>query len=489
MKLDLKHNIKELFLKNKITSVSFDSRKVKNNDAFFAIKGELSDGNDYIEDALQKGARLVFTDDLSKKDGTKDGDNIVYVEDARLALACAAGLLYPILPKYLIGVTGTNGKSSVVSYVRQILQLLKIPSASIGTLGIESTKKIANSVNDDKFAHLTTSDPINFRKNLYMLKQAGVEYVAFEASSHGLCQKRLAGIKVNSAAFISFSQDHLEYHDTMENYLKAKLILFTDNLIDGGEALINSEIQFFDFIKNFLDQHNVRYSTVGKNGDLEIKQNNQSIEGQEIQCSFNGKDYVFTTNIIGSFQATNLLMAAKLVYNLGIDFDTIVKVLPQINAVPGRLQRVTENDSKYQIFIDYAHTPDALEKSLTELKKLKSKAGNLYVVFGCGGDRDPSKRPIMGSIASKIADHVIITDDNPRTEDSDKIRREIAFGATLAEEIANRKLAIINTIARLKINDILLIAGKGHEDYQIIGDKVIKFNDAEIAYKAMRKNI
>lgn len=474
--------IEELFREGNVTGVSFDSRNVKSGDAFFAITGDSFDGNEYIDDALSRGASFVFTDNPSKK-----GKNIEYIADIRMGLAIAAGVVFQKVPKNLVAVTGTNGKSSVVSYVYQILAKLEKTSACIGTLGVESTEKISDESLNNKSSVLTTADPITFRKILSSLNDAGVHNVAFEASSHGLFQRRLGDVKVKSAAFTSFSQDHLEYHQTMDGYLQAKLILFTENLVNGGEAIINSEIMFFDFIKNFLQEKNISFCTVGSNGDVKIKRNRRSLEGQNICFEYRGKKYEFETNIIGSFQAINLLIAAKLVSNLGIEFDKTIEILPKIEAVPGRLQRITNIDSEYQVFVDYAHTPDALQKSLEELKKLKKKTGDLYIVFGCGGDRDTLKRPIMGKIASEIADKVIITDDNPRTEDPRKIRGQIAESAVEAEEIADRKSAIIDTIAKLRKDDILLIAGKGHEDYQIIGKERFKFSDIEIAKKAVRR--
>ena len=480
----MKLKLEELFRKSGITGISFDSRKVKPGDAFFAIKGDHFDGNEYIDDAFKNGASLAFTDTLSQQ-----GENIEYITNIRLGLAIAAGIIHKAMPRNSVAVTGTNGKSSVVSYVHQILSKLNQTSACIGTLGVESTEKILDESLNEKELVLTTADPITFRKILNELSNSGVNNVAFEASSHGLFQRRLGDIKVKSAAFTSFSQDHLEYHKTIDAYLQAKLSLFTENLEVGGEAVIYSEIMFFDSIKKFLLEKTIPFCTVGNKGDIKIRENKQSLKGQHIFFEYKEKKYEFETNIIGSFQAVNLLIAAKLVSNLGLGFDQIVEQLPEIESVPGRLQRITDINFEYQVFVDYAHTPDALKKSLEELKKLKQQSGNLYVIFGCGGDRDTLKRPIMGKIASKIADKVVITDDNPRTENPGKIRREIAEAATGAEEIAGRKNAIIDTIAKLMKNDILLIAGKGHEDYQIIGREKFKFSDIEIAKEAIEKDI
>jgi UDP-N-acetylmuramoyl-L-alanyl-D-glutamate--2,6-diaminopimelate ligase len=472
--------LQQIILEHDVKGLTFDSRNIKPGDAFFAIRGEEFDGNDYIDIAFKQGASIIFTDNPSKQ-----RDKIIYVEDIRMSLALVAGMLYPHLPKNIIAITGTNGKSSVVSYVHQILVLLGKKSAAMGTLGLKSTEKLPVGYVNNSVA-LTTADPVTLRQNLQMLSKIGVENVAFEASSHGLFQRRLGDIRVSGAAFTSFSQDHLEYHQTMESYLHAKLLLFTENLAAGADVVINSDMMFFDFIKRFLIERGVAYSTVGLHGDLKIKKCTQSILGQEVICEFHHNKYHFNSTIIGSFQAANILIAAKLVYNLGVDFDKVIAVIPKLQAVSGRLQRATEQHSEYQIFVDYAHTPDALEKSLIELQKIKEKSGKLYVVFGCGGDRDRKKRPIMGKIASKIADYVIITDDNPRTENAAQIRAEITAGTEQAEEVGDRKTAIIETMKRLKKGDILLIAGKGHEDYQIIGDKIIKFSDIELARSALQ---
>lgn len=482
--MDTASKLREYFQKYKIKGIGFDSRKLNEGDAFFAIKGERVDGNNYIDAALQNKAAVVFTDNPAYQK-----ERVIYLENIRQALALAGSLIYPKLPTHLMAVTGTNGKTSVASYVQQIIAKLGGSSASIGTLGVIASKKLPPSlVKAYSESGLNTPDPIIFRKIIQTLAEENIQHVIFEASSHGLYQQRIGDIKIGSAAFTSFSQDHLEYHKTMEDYLKAKLLLFTENLSRAGEAIINSEISYLDFIIKFLRQRDIKFTTVGLNGQLKIVCCEQSLLGQSIAYEFNGKTYSFFTNIIGSFQATNMLIAAKIVMNAGFKFEDVISVLPKIKAVPGRLQRVTDEKDDFQVFVDYSHTPDALEKSLQELKAIKNTEGRLVVVFGCGGDRDALKRPIMGKIASMIADIAIVTDDNPRTEDAAKIREEIIRGAPEISEIGDRKKAINNAIANLKKNDILLIAGKGHESYQIIGDKKHHFSDVRVARKALLKN-
>ena len=469
------HNLKQLFQKYNIKGLSINSKTVKENDVFFVIKGQNVDGNDFIKDALNQAAALVITDN---KKNTIIDDKVIYVEDVQAALYEAIEIFYPKKPKNLIAVTGTNGKSSVVSYIAQTYSLLRKKAASIGTIGVEifGCDYLVNDVPE-----LTTLDYLSFRRVAHNLAENNIEYLAFEASSHGLDQERLGEIKVNFACFTSFSQDHLDYHHTKENYLLAKLKLFTEHLLHGGLAILNSDIEEIEFIKDYLHNHNIKFITVGKKGDLEITKINGSLKGQNIDFIFNNRKYNFNTPIIGSFQASNLLIAALSIHYTGFDFNKIIEILTQVKSVKGRMERI----GNANIFVDYSHTPDALEKALTELKNIKLRDSKLSVVFGCGGNRDKAKRSLMGSIAAKLADYVIITDDNPRNEDPKLIRAEIISGISKTNyiEIAGREEAIKYGINNLKQDDILLIAGKGHENYQIIGDKKLPFDDAEIVRK------
>lgn len=465
-------------------SLCFDSRLAKAGDIFFGIKGASSDGNKFIDDVINKGVKFIITDDaesLKNPNIIANGVHITLVSDARVALSQAANILYPLLPQHMVAATGTNGKTSVVSYCRQLYTLLGVPSCSIGTIGVECSGGLdLTSIQEilDESPALTTPDPVTLRHILHKLAENGTKYLAFEASSHGLEQQRLLGIKVDAACFTSFSQDHLDYHKNMDNYLLAKLKLFTDNLSQTGVAVLNSAIEQLDYIKSYLHEGNIKFLTVGMNGDLKII--------DRTICTYNGQKYNFTTDIVGSFQATNLLIAVMMVHLTGFPFEQVISKLPQIKAVKGRLERVANSN----IFIDYAHTPDALEKSLLELKKIKSNKGLLKVIFGCGGNRDSGKRALMGEIAAKIADEVIITDDNPRNEDPKSIRQQIIQGIIAITnsfiEIKNRKIAIIETINNLQEDNILLIAGKGHENYQIIDNKKLPFSDFDIAKEALQ---
>ncbi|XVN43665.1 MAG: UDP-N-acetylmuramoyl-L-alanyl-D-glutamate--2,6-diaminopimelate ligase [Candidatus Rickettsia vulgarisii] len=476
---------------HEITGLSCDSRLVQKGNIFFAFQGTNSNGNKFIDQVIGKGIKFIVTDDprsLENPNIFTNQVNIALVSNARAALIEALNILYPLLPKHIVSATGTNGKSSVVSYFRQLCSLLGHSSASIGTIGVECSKDIpAISKTLNQMPALTTPDLISIRHILHILAENQVNYVAFEASSHGLDQGRLAGIKTHAACFTSFSQDHLDYHQNMDEYLLAKLSLFTNNLLPSAFAIINSEIEQLDFIKNYLQQHNIKFLTVGTNGDIDITNTNQSVHGQDINFTYQGKKYNFNTRIIGSFQASNLLIATMMVHITGFPFEDVIAKLSEVQAVKDRLEKVDNSN----IFVDYAHTPDALEKTLSELKKIKPVNGSLKVIFGCGGDRDSSKRPKMGEIASKIADQIIIADDNPRTELPSSIRQQIVQGITNPNymEIADRETAITQTINNLQKDDILLIAGKGHEDYQIIGTKRLPFSDFDIARKAMKSRI
>jgi len=482
----LQELLRKLFKDLSITGICFDSRKAKAGDVFFAIKGQNFDGNKFIVEVLNKGIPLVVTDDITAS--VINPQKVMLVEDAKIVLSLAAGIFYPKLPQILIAATGTNGKTSVTSYCRQLYSLLGESSSNIGTLGIECSGDIEPKFVKDIPA-LTTFDPISLRYVLHNMAEHNINFVAFEASSHGLHQSRLHGLKVAAACMTSFSQDHLDYHQTMDDYLLAKLKLFTDNLIVGGVAVLSSEIKELAYIKNYLTERNIKFVVVGQEGDLKITYIQQSIDGQTVNLTFNGREYSFTTEIIGSFQTSNLLIAAMLVYHTGFEFVEIITKLSMVKAVRGRLERIHSKDYPFHVFVDYAHTPDALANSLNELRIVKLPHGKLKVIFGCGGNRDIKKRPLMGKIAAQLADESIVTDDNPRNEDPSLIRQEIMNDMSEYSnkyiEIGDRKEAIITTIRNLQDGDVLLIAGKGHEDYQIIGDKKMPFSDTEIAKMAM----
>lgn len=483
--------------KYKITSLETNSNLVKNGDCFFAIRGQNFDGRNFINHALENGAKLIVTDD--KILASQNSKIFIYKKNINDFLLKEIKRLYSNRPAHLIGVTGTNGKSSVVSYCYQLLSKLGEKSACIGTLGVNINTDISIELPP---ISLTTFDLLNFSKILDHLAKSCVNYAAFEASSHGLAQERLKDIKIKAAAFTSFSHDHLDYHKNIENYYLAKKRLFTENLIEGGIAILNSRVLnafalkkelYLRAINTILLFEENKNNLIGYNPaeDAKFIITKQNLEGQNIIFDYKHEKFSFNTEIIGNFQINNIIIAALLVHHLGFDLKKIVTLLPKLKSVKGRLERVTDKNNKYQIFIDYAHTAESLELSLKELKKFITKNGRLLLVFGCGGDRDKEKRPIMGLLASKIADLVIVTDDNPRYEEPAFIRGEIIKSIEERKhvmEIADRQEAIEYAIKKLKDNDILLIAGKGHEDYQLIKGKKYPFDDGKISKHFVKIN-
>ncbi len=457
-------NITKALTELGIKELCFDSRKVTPGSAFFCIQYT----QHYIDEAIKNGAALIVCNhDIAS-------ENILVVDDVRSALAEAAAFLYPNKPQYMVAVTGTSGKTSVADYYRQIASHLGYKSTSIGTLGICCSDSSVTIKQPDN--SLTTQDVVTMHQTLESLAKQGVTHLAFEASSHGIDQKRLGQIFVDAAAFTSFSQDHLEYHHTMEAYKIAKLKLFPENLKSSGKAIITTELMEDEDVARAFDE-DTNIVTIGEHGSINITACTPAITGQTIEFAYHNKHYKIKTPIVGSFQASNLLIAAAMLEACDINFDDIVAVLPKITAVAGRLERVTSLNNPWHVFVDYSHKPGALESSLKEMRLLcKNK---LYIVFGCGGDRDPSKRKPMGAVSAKLADMVIVTDDNPRTEDAALIRKMAMEGCPNAKEIGDRGEAIKYAMSQLKEGDILVIAGKGNEDYQIIGTKKIHFDDRE----------
>lgn len=433
-----------------------DSRKVKPGCAFFALKGSSHDGNDFIEQAIKSGASVVITDSADS------GDKILRVQNVIQELHYWVQKFYTELPENLILVTGTNGKTSVVHYCMQILSALAKPSAAIGTLGCVTDRKINGLEEFD----LTTPDLITLRKNLNLLKKAGFENVALEASSHALDQGRLFGLMASAIGFTSFSSEHLDYHKTMEAYLEAKLKIFYANARPETPIVLNSSL--LNLIPaDVLKRPNV--SILGR--DIRYSSTDALMSGQRIRLSKGEQECEFFTSILGSYQADNIVMAAALVNSLGADWNQVCNVLPSLQAPPGRLERIRNN-----IFIDFAHNSEGMEKLLSTVLKAKALHQKIWLIFGCGGDRDAKKRPQMGLIAQK-ADFVLVTDDNPRFEDPARIRSEIISACPKAMEFANRAEAIEYAVKNMSKEDVLLIAGKGHEDYQLIQGQRIAFSD------------
>ncbi len=478
----------------KITGITQDSRKVQPGFLFVAIKGAASDGADFIPMAIEKGAVAVLCEAMRNKEASNKEsknsllfnsnipDSIIFLthSNPKLALAWIAANFYGQQPEIIAAITGTNGKTSTAYFCTQIWQLLGRNSASIGTIGIVTSDGSAYGATGS----MTTPDPIKLHEILADLANAGITNLAMEASSHGLDQYRLDGVNVKAAAFTNITRDHLDYHGTFENYFAAKLRLF--DVMKHGVAVINADISESEEIIKLCGQKGHKVLSVGKKGRyIELLAINKTSNGQQIAFEVQGRVYNINTHLIGEFQAYNLLTALALVAACGANIDDAVNVLEKVAAVPGRMQGVSVDEVGARVYIDYAHTPDALEKALTELRP--HTKGNLWVVFGCGGDRDKGKRPQMGEVAARLADFVLVTDDNPRNEVPGIIRSQVMEGCPGAKQIGDRFEAIEYAISNMQINDMLLIAGKGHEKTQIIVDKILSFDDVKVATEILQR--
>ncbi|HTR15256.1 MAG TPA: UDP-N-acetylmuramoyl-L-alanyl-D-glutamate--2,6-diaminopimelate ligase [Roseiarcus sp.] len=455
-----------------VAGVAFDSRKVRPGDVFFALPGAKEDGVKYVGDALARGAAAV----VAESEPPLAGAPFVKVADARAALAHAAARLFPRQPEMIAAVTGTSGKTSVAAFVRQIWQALGKEAASLGTIGIVSRPMTA-------YGSLTTPDPLGLHATLSRLAEAGVTHAVLEASSHGLDQKRVDGVRLCAGAFTNLTRDHMDYHATVEDYLAAKLRLFRELLPRGAPAIVDADSEIAPRVKEAALERGLALVTVGVKGET-IRLVSAAREGlaSNLELEFGGRRRRVQLPTPGDFQISNALVAAGICIATGSEADAVFGALRLLEGAPGRLEKVGERRGP-AVFVDYAHKPDALEKALAALRPFVS--GRLIVVFGCGGDRDAGKRPIMGEIATRSADVVIVTDDNPRSEDPAAIRASILASAPGAIEIGDRAEAIRAGVAMLTDGDALIIAGKGHEIGQIVGDRTLPFNDAEAARAAL----
>jgi UDP-N-acetylmuramoyl-L-alanyl-D-glutamate--2,6-diaminopimelate ligase len=450
-----------------ITGIATDSRAVRPGYLFAALPGTRLDGAQFIKQAVGAGAVAV----LARND-VKPCPKTAWVSDAnpRRQIALIAARFYARQPRTIAAVTGTSGKTSVADFTRQLWQATGRQAASLGTLGVRTAQAT------DKLAH-TTPGPIVLHQALDRLAGEGIDSLAIEASSHGLDQARLDGVRIAAAAFTTFGIDHGDYHPTPEDYLAAKLRLFEDLLPADGAAVLNADTPVFREVRAVCDRRSLRVFTYGRGGlDLRIVDATATGSGQQIVAEIFGQRHTVPLGLYGTFQAGNVMAALGLVVATGTPIEAAVAALPQLEGVPGRLQKVAVHPNGAPIFVDYAHKPDALEAVLTALRP--HVTGRLHVVFGCGGDRDRAKRPLMGEIAQRLADQVIVTDDNPRTEEPATIRREILAACPDAREIGERAEAIRAAVEALAPNDLLVVAGKGHEQGQIIGNQVRPFDDA-----------
>ena len=458
----------------KVEGVNADSRAIKPGEAFFAIPGLHTHGDAFAAQARANGAKAMITDRAPAAD---PGMPVVVVEDVRSAYARAAARQFAPQPEVIVGVTGTNGKSSIVSFVRQIWAACGLKAASVGTVGIETKMGLIP-------GELTTPDALALHRDLGMLRAQGIDHVAMEASSQGLDQRRVDGIAFNAVAFTNLSRDHLDYHADMQAYRDAKVRLFTDLIADGGSAIVNVDDPHYEPFMFAALNRGVTLLTIGRDGAwFEIQSIENEGYGQTVHGRLVGEPVQFHLPLTGAFQVYNALVALALATSTGAPPSKALKALGKLKGARGRLELVGEHNGA-AIFVDYAHKPVALETALASLRPYASKT--LHVVFGAGGDRDKGKRPMMGEIASRMADKVIVTDDNPRTEDAKVIRAEIMAAAPRAKEIGDRRKAIETAIKALKAGDVLLIAGKGHEDYQIVGTTKHHFSDHEVVAETLK---
>lgn len=461
-----------------IAGLTADSRAVKPGYLFAALPGSKADGRSFVSDAVSRGARAILAPPgLELGDARSDaaGEPIRLITDSnpRRRFALMAAKFYNLQPETVAAVTGTNGKTSVAHFTQQLWNTLGHKSGYMGTLGAWGA--------GTKFdGSLTTPDPVGVHNLLSTMATSGVTHLAMEASSHGLHQFRIDGVRIGIAGFTNLSRDHLDYHGSMAAYLAAKMRLFSDVLMDGGTAVLNADTPEFPALDSACRLRDLRVISFGEQSEsIRLESVVREAAAQHLNLTVFGQAYSVKLPLAGRFQAANAMCALGMVLAGGAHPKAAVAALETLKGVPGRLELVGEHANGAPVYVDYAHTPDALETVLNALRP--HTAGKLVVVFGCGGDRDRGKRRLMGEQAKELADRVIVTDDNPRTEDAATIRREILQGAVGATEIGDRDHAIKTAIQSLNTGDVLLIAGKGHENGQIVGDTIIPFSDADVA--------
>jgi len=452
-----------------VTGFAIDHRKVATGSVFGAFMGAVVNGEEFIPQAIDRGAVAV----VARSQAEVAGVPHLADDNPRRRFAELAAKFYAPYPETIVAVTGTNGKTSTVEMTRQIWRMSGHRSASIGTLGVTTS-------DDQVKTGLTTPDIVTFLSNMAGLKRMGTTHVAYEASSHGLDQHRAEGVPLAAAAFTNFSRDHLDYHETMEEYFEAKMRLFDELLPPGKPAVIWTDDPKSDDVIERATARGHDVLTVGRKGEtIRLVDQSPSPLGQTLNLEHAGKSYRLALPLIGAYQAANVLTAAGLVLATGGEWAQTFSAMQRVAPVRGRLERAVISGAGVPIYIDYAHTPDALEAAIAALRP--HVEGRLIIVFGAGGDRDRGKRPEMGEVASRLADVVIVTDDNPRREEAKLIRADILAGATGAIEVAGRREAIAEAIRLAAAGDIILIAGKGHETGQIVGDRELPFDDALVA--------
>lgn len=460
-----------------IAGVSSDSRKIEPGYLFFALAGSKDDGSVYVADAAKRGAAAIVAAHSTNLPAVSLP--VIEVDDPRRALALTAARFYGAQPGIMVAVTGTAGKTSVASFTRQIWESGGKAAASIGTTGLVAPGR-------DEYGALTTPDPVELHRLLKELADAGVTHASMEASSHGLDQRRLDGVKLAAGAFTNLGRDHMDYHSTVEDYHRAKLRLFDTLLPKGAPAVIFADDAWSEPTIAAAGRAGLDVLTVGRKGTfLAIKRVEHERHRQRAEIEAGGTLYEVDLPLAGDFQIYNALVAAGLAISTGTPTGKALAALEQLKGAPGRLELVGTTTDSAPVYVDYAHKPDALQNVLESVRPFTT--GRVVVVFGCGGDRDKGKRPIMGAIATRLADIVIVTDDNPRSEVPETIRSEILAAAPGAIEIGDRRKAIQEAIAMLKAGDTLVVAGKGHEHGQTIGATTLPFSDHDEVLAALRE--
>ncbi|WP_095086923.1 UDP-N-acetylmuramoyl-L-alanyl-D-glutamate--2,6-diaminopimelate ligase [Mesorhizobium sophorae] len=458
-----------------VTGISSDSRQVKPGVVFFALAGTKADGATYAADAAQRGAAAIVAGSAIAGLPVP----LLAVDDPRLALALSAARYFGKQPETMVAVTGTSGKTSVAAFTRQIWEQAGYAAASIGTTGV-----VAPGRND--YGSLTTPDPVALHQLLKELADAGVTHASMEASSHGLDQRRLDGVKLAAGGFTNLGRDHMDYHPTVEDYHRAKLRLFDSLLPKGAPAVIFADDPWSAPTIQAAQAAGLDVLTVGRHGDfLKLKRVEHERHRQRAEVEAGGVLYEVDLPLAGDFQISNALVSAGLAISTGTPVAKALMALEKLKGAPGRLDLVGTTTNGAPVYVDYAHKPDALENVLASVRPFTT--GRVIVVFGCGGDRDRGKRPIMGEIATRLADVVIVTDDNPRSEVPETIRAAILAAAPDAIEIGDRRQAIHEAVAMLHAGDTLIVAGKGHEEGQTIGTETLHFSDHEEVRAALRE--
>jgi UDP-N-acetylmuramoyl-L-alanyl-D-glutamate--2,6-diaminopimelate ligase len=454
---------------SEVTGFAIDHRKVIAGNIFGAFKGAVFNGEDFVPEAVARGAVAV----VARPEATVDGVALLADPQPRRLFAGLASKFYGPYPETVVAVTGTNGKTSTVEMTRQIWRMLGHRSASIGTLGVTTS-------DDQVKTGLTTPDIVTFLSNMAGLKKMGISHVAYEASSHGLDQYRAEGVPLAAAAFTNFSRDHLDYHQTMETYFEAKMRLFDEVIEPGKAAVIWADDPKSGEVIERARKRSLDVLTVGRKGDvIQLVEQTPTPLGQTLMLQYDGKPYRLALPLIGAYQAANVMTAAGLVLATGGECGRVFAAMARVSPVRGRLERAVISRAGAPVYVDYAHTPDALEAAIQALRP--HVEGRLITVFGAGGDRDQGKRAPMGEVAVRLSDVAIVTDDNPRSEDPARIRADILAGAAGAIEVPGRKEAIARALEMAREGDIVLLAGKGHETGQIVGDRILPFDDAEVA--------